>query len=123
MKKSIWPIVLIAGAAVVLMAMKKKPRVTVTAESPIKQSEAEFEAEYQTVPTVKPAQTLAQKALTTVKTLFPKKTAAQKAAQKASKIAIKRAKKAGIKKKPAQAVTKFLKKGINIGFSDDNVLV
>lgn len=119
MKKAL-PIILIAGAAILFMSMRRRPRVTVTADSPEIQSGAEFEADYQA--TVKPS--LIDAGTKLISNLFPKKTAQQKAAKKAQKVAVKRAVKTGISKKKAKAVTKSLAQGIRFGaaISDDQVL-
>lgn len=102
MKKSIIPILLIAGGAAILFSMRKR-RATVTAEMPVKQTAEEFEAEYQA--TVKP--TLLDKATDVVKNIFS--TPPQRAAAKrAQAVAVKRAVSKGISKKKAKAVTKTL---------------
>jgi hypothetical protein len=123
MNKKILPIILIAGAALAFMAFRRKPRVTVTADSPIKQSETEFEAEFEAAqPAGKPS--AVEVGTKILSTLFAKKTTQQKAAKKAQKAAVKRAKKSGITKKQAKAASQVLSRGIpKIGFSDDNVLV
>lgn len=119
MKKAL-PIILLAGAAILFMSMRRRPRVTVTADSPEIQSGAEFEADYQA--TVKPS--LIDAGTQLVSQLFPKKTAQQKAAKKAQATAVKRAVKKGISKKKAKAVTKSLAQGIRFGaaIGDDQVL-
>lgn len=123
MNKKIFPLILIAGAALAFMAFRKRPRVTVTADSPIRQSEAEFEAEFAETQTVeKPS--IVDVGTKVLSTLFTKKTTTQKAAKKAQKAAVKSAKKSGLTKKQAKAAAKALSKGIpKIGFADNNVLV
>ncbi len=120
MNKKILPIVLLAGAAILFMSMRRRPRVTVTADSPEIQSATEFEADYQA--TVKPS--LIDAGTKLISNLFPKKTAQQKAAKKAQKTAVKRAAKQGISKKKAKAVTQSLAQGIRFGatIGDDQVL-
>ena len=123
MNKKILPIVLLAGAAILFMSMRRRPRVTVTADSPEVQSATEFEADFQaTQPTVKPS--LIDAGTKLISNLFPKKTAQQKAAKKAQKTAVKRAAKQGISKKKAKAVTQSLAQGIRFGatIGDDQVL-
>ena len=105
MKKNLLPILLIGGAALAFWAFRRKPRVTVTADMPIKQSAEEFEGEYQA--TVQPGPSLLDKATDAVKNIFGKD-ARQKAAKQAQKTAVKRATKKGISKKKAKAVTKEL---------------
>ena len=123
MNNKILPLVLIAGAALAFMAFRRRPRVTVTAESPIRQTEAEFEAEFeQAQPAGKPS--IMDVGTKIVSTLFPKKTATQKAAKKAQKLALKRGIKSGLTKKQTKAAAKALSRGIpKIGFTDDSVLV
>lgn len=102
MKKSIIPILLIAGGAVILLTMRKR-KGTVTADMPIKQTAAEFEADYQA--TVKP--TLLDKATDVIKNVFTKPPQSA-AAKKAQALAVKRAVSTGISKRKAKAVTKTL---------------
>ena len=48
MKKNILPIILIAGAALAFMAFRKRrPKVSVTAETPEIQTGAEYQADYE----------------------------------------------------------------------------
>mgnify|MGYP003338132560 CR=1 FL=1 len=116
MKKNILPIILIAGAALAFMAFRKRrPKVSVTAESPEIQTGAEYQADY--AATVKP--TPIEVGTKLVQTLFPKKTAAQKAQAAAVKKAVAK----GITKKKAKAVTKALQRPAFVrGISDDKVL-
>jgi len=105
MKKNLLPILLIGGAALAFMYFRRRPRVTVTADMPIKQTAEEFEGEF--AETVKPGPTLLDKATDVVKNIFGKD-ARQKAAKQAQKTAVKRAAQKGISKKKAKAVTKQL---------------
>lgn len=84
------------GAYLLITAFRKKGGVTVTAESPIKQSADEYAAEYAEVVSTKAAAapTVLEKATSIFQTIFPKKTAEQKAVKKAKKVAKKAAKKA-----------------------------
>lgn len=122
MKKAL-PIILIAGAAILLLSMRRRPSVTVTADMPIKQTAEEFEAEFEAA-TVKPKPSLIDAGTNLISTLFTKKTAQQKAGKKAQATAIKRAVKTKTAtRKQAKAVTEALKKPIFIrGFADDKVL-
>lgn len=122
MKKAL-PIILLAGAAILFMSMRRRPSVTVTADMPIRQTAEEFEADTQA--TVKPS--LIDAGTNLISKLFAKKPAQVKAARQAQATAVKRAVKTGISKKKAKAVTKTLAKGlptIRIGasFGDDQVL-
>jgi len=122
MKKAL-PIILLAGAAILFMSMRRRPSVTVTADMPIRQTAEEFEADTQA--TVKPS--LIDAGTNLISKLFAKKPAQVKAARQAQAIAVKRAVRTGISKKKAKAVTKTLAKGlptIRIGasFGDDQVL-
>jgi hypothetical protein len=104
MKKNLLPILLIGGA-LAFMYFRRRPRVTVTADVPIKQTAEEFEGEF--AETVKPGPTLLDKATDVVKNIFGKD-ARQKAAKQAQRTAVKRAAQKGITKKKAKAVTKEL---------------
>lgn len=117
-KKNILPILLIAGAAVAFMAFRKRPRVTVTADMPIKQTAEEYETSYQAA-----QPSLLDKATDIIKNVFTKAPQAA-AAKKAQKVAVKRAVRTKTAtRKQAKAVTKSLSQGIRIkGFSDDSVL-
>lgn len=104
MKKSYLPILLIGGA-LAFMYFRRRPRVTVTADMPIKQTAEEFEGEF--AQTVKPGPSLLDKATDVVKNIFGND-ARQKAARQAQRTAVKRATQKGISKKKAKAVTKQL---------------
>jgi hypothetical protein len=104
MKKSYLPILLIGGA-LAFMYFRRRPRVTVTADMPIRQTAEDFEGEF--AQTVKPGPSLLDKATDVVKNIFGKD-ARQKAALQAKRMAIKRAAQKGISKKKARAVTKQL---------------
>jgi hypothetical protein len=119
-----------AAAYFIVTAMKKKRGVSVTAESPIKQTESEYQADYATAQA--PATPL-EKVTSLVNNLFPKKTAEQKAAKKAAKTAKKTAtfaQRFSAQQKPANVTptawkniakkTKKVKK--KIGFTDDMVI-
>jgi len=126
MKKAL-PIILLAGAAVLLLSMRRRPRTTVTADMPIRQTEAEFEADFEAA-TVKPKASLIDAGTNLISNLFTKKPAQVKAARKAQATAVKRAVKTKTAtRKQARAVTQTLAKGlptIRIGasFGDDQVL-
>jgi hypothetical protein len=119
MKKNILPILLVAGAALAFMAFRRRGGVTVTADMPIKQSAAEFEAEYQAAQ--KPS--LIDVGTNLITSLFAKKPAQAKAAKTAQRVAVKRAVKSGVSKKKAKAVTQALVKPAFIRGFDDSVLV
>lgn len=104
MKKSYLPILLIGGA-LAFMYFRRRPRVTVTADMPIRQTAEEFEGEF--AQTVKPGPTLLDKATDVVKNIFGKD-ARQKTAKQVQRTAVKRATQKGISKKKAKAVTKQL---------------
>lgn len=104
MKKSYLPILLIGGA-LAFMYFRRRPRVTVTADMPIRQTAEEFEGEF--AQTVKPGPTLLDKATDVVKNIFGKD-ARQKTAKQVQRTAVKRAVQKGISKKKAKAVTKQL---------------
>ena len=109
MKKNFLPLLLVAGvAAYFYMSSRGKSRVTVTADSPEKQSESEFLADQQlSVP--EGPKSVIDAASGLITKLFPKKTAEQKAAKKTARQQKKVARKA--------------KKSAKVGFSDDSVLV
>lgn len=118
MKKAL-PIILLAGAAILLLSMKKKPRVTITAESPEILSESEYKTN---LPEAKPS--IVETGTKLISQLFTK-TGQQKAAATARKIAVKRAVATKTAtKKQAKAVTKSLSKGVPFirGFADDQVM-
>jgi hypothetical protein len=124
MKKNILPILLVAGAALAFMAFRRRPRVTVTAESPEIQTGEQFEREYQQYRTA-PKPSLIDVGSEIVSKLFAPKTEKEKAAMQARKMAVKRAiKTKTATRKQAKAVTKSLSQGIRIkGFNDNSVLV
>lgn len=114
MKKAL-PIILLAGAALVFLAMRKKKKgVTVEVGPTEKLTEEQF---YAAQPT------LLDKAVDVVKNVFTK-TPQQKAGAQARKIAVKRAVATKTAtKKQAQAVTKALQKPAFFkGIDDDSVL-
>lgn len=116
MKKNILPLLLIAGAAIAFMAYRRRPRVTVTADAPIIQREAEFQEEFRTAPSAAQVIQTGSKLITD---LFKKKAGA-----KAQRTAVKRAVRTKTAtKKQAKAVTKELAKGIRFAGFGDNVLV
>lgn len=117
-KKNILPILLIAGAAVAFMAFRRRPRVTVSAETPIKQTAEEYQASYQAA-----QPSLLDKAADVIKNVFSKPPQTKAAAQ-AQRAAVKRAVRTKTAtRKQAKAVTKSLSQGIRIkGFTDDSVL-
>lgn len=111
MKKAL-PLILIAGAAILLLSMRKRKRVDVSVGPTEKITEAEFES----------APTLLDKATDIVKNVFSK-SAQDKRAKQAQALAIKRAKAKGIKIKQAKAVTQALvKPAFFRGIDDDSVL-
>jgi hypothetical protein len=114
MKKNILPILLVAGAALAFMAFRRRGGVTVTADIPIKQSAAEFEADF----TQSQKPNLIDAGTKLISNLF-----AKKAGKQAQRVAVKRAVKTGISKKKAKAVTQALVKPAFIRGFDDSVLV
>jgi hypothetical protein len=122
MKKNILPILLVAGAALAFMAFRRRPRVTVTAESPEIQTGEQFEREYQQYRTA-PKPSLIDVGTNLITSLFAKKPAQAKAAKTAQRVAVKRAVKSGVSKKKAKAVTQALVKPAFIRGFDDTVLV
>jgi len=116
-KGNLLPILLIAGAAVAFMAFRKRPRVTVTADMPIRQTAEEFEADTAAAPS------LLDKAADIIKNVFTKPPQREAAAQ-AQRQAVRLAKKKKQDVKAVKAVTKKLASGqIRFsGFSDNDVL-
>lgn len=111
MKKAL-PLILIAGAAILLLSMRRRNRVDVEAGPTERITEAEFEA----------GPTLLDKATDVVKNVFSK-TAQQKRARQAQALAIKRARAKGITRMQAKAVTQALVKPAFVrGIDDDSVL-
>ena len=114
------------AAYFIITSMRKRGGVTVTAESPIKQTASEYEADYaatQTREKAKPIETIKN----IVSTFFPKKTAAEKkAAQlvKSQKQAVKalKSKSTAKQKKGAAKLTKNIVMPTFSGFSDDMVI-
>ena len=114
------------AAYFIITSMRKRSGVTVTAESPIKQTASEYEADYaaaQTEEKPKPIETIKN----IVSTFFPKKTAAEKkAAQlvKSQKKAVKalKSKSTAKQKKGAAKLTKNIVMPTFSGFSDDMVI-
>ena len=83
MKKNLLTYALIAAgvaAAIILIRRSRKSRSSVYADAPIRQTEAEFEAEKAAAPSI------LETAGTFIKTIFPKKTAEQKAAKKTARL-------------------------------------
>jgi hypothetical protein len=111
MKKAL-PLILIAGAAILLLSMRKRKKVSVEAGPTETITEAEFAA----------GPSLLDKATDVVKNVFSK-SAQQKRAKQAQALAIKRAKAKGIKTSQAKAVTQALvKPAFFRGIDDDSVL-
>ena len=104
MNKKLLPWLLIGGAAIAFFAFRRRPKSTVTAESPEIQTADQFEADFAT----RPKPSALEVGTKLVSTLFPKKTEQQKKAKAAQAAAVKRAVAKGISKKKAQAVTKQL---------------
>ena len=115
-KGNILPLLLVAGAAVAFMAFRKRPRVTVTAEAPIRQTAEEFAADPQ-------APSLLNKAADVIKNVFTKPPQ-RKAAAQAQRQAVRLAKRKKQDVKAVKAVTQKLAKGqIRFsGFRDNDVL-
>lgn len=115
-KGNILPILLIAGAAVAFMAFRRRQRVTVTADMPIRQTAEEFAAD-------QPAPSLLDKATDVIKNVFTKPPQ-RKAAAKAQRQAVRVARKKKQDVKAVKAVTQKLAKGeIRFsGFRDQDVL-
>lgn len=110
-----------AAAYYIVTAMKRKRGATVTADSPIKQTEQEFASDYsaaqaqaaaETAEAAPAATTPLTKITNVINTLFPKKTAAQKAAKAAKKAT----------KKATKVAKKAAKKAKIKGFGDDQVI-
>lgn len=120
MKKNILPLLLIAGAAVAFMAFRRRPRVTVTADMPIRQTAEEFEAERAAAPKV----SVADVGIKLVSALFKPRTEQAKKAKEAQRTAVKRAVKSKTATRAqAKAVTKALSKPIRFAGFGDDVLV
>jgi len=113
MKKAL-PLILLAGAAILLLSMRKKAKKTDVSAGPTEIiTEEQFYAEQPS---------LLDKAADVVKNVFSK-TAQQKSAKQAQALAIKRAKAKGIKTSQAKAVTKALARPAFFrGIDDDSVL-
>lgn len=112
MKKAL-PLILLAGAAILLLSMRKRKKVDVSAGPTEKITEQEFFA-------AEPS--LLDKATDIVKNVFSK-TAQQRKAKQVQALAVKRAKAKGIKTSQAKAVTKALSKPAFFkGIDDDSVL-
>lgn len=83
----------VVAAIIILRRSKKSGRTSVFADSPIPQTQSEFEADYaEVVEDKKPS--ILETAGTLIKTIFPKKTAEQKAAKKQARVAKRTARKA-----------------------------
>ena len=104
MNKNLLPILLIGGAALAFFAFRRRPRTTVTAETPEIQTAEQFEADFAS----RPKPTALEVGTKIVSTLFAKKSEQQKKAKAAQAAAVKKAVKSGISKKKAKAVTKQL---------------
>lgn len=117
-KGNILPLLLVAGAAVAFMAFRRRPRVTVTADMPIRQTAEEFEADQRAA-----APSLLDKAADVIKNVFTK-APQRKAAAQAQRQAVRLAKKKKQDVKAVKAVTKKLASGqIRFsGFRDNDVL-
>lgn len=112
-KGNLLPLLLVAGAAVAFIAFRKRSRVTVTADAPIKQTAEEFAADTQ-------APSLLDKAADIIKNVFtrpPERKAKAQAQRQAARMARK-------KKQDVKAVKEKLAKGeIRFsGFRDQDVL-
>jgi len=70
----------VVAAIIIIRRMNKKSRSSVYADAPIRQTEAEFEADKAAAPSI------LETAGTFIKTIFPKKTAEQKAAKKTARL-------------------------------------
>jgi len=99
MNKKLLPILLLAGAAVALFAFRRRPRVTVTAESPEIQTREQFKKDQ--------ASSLLDKAADVIKNVFTKPPQ-RKAAAQAQRRAVQLAKQKGQSVKAVKAVTKKL---------------
>jgi len=120
MNKKLLPILLLAGAAVAFLAFRKRPRVTVTADSPEIQTREQFEKDRAAAPT------LLDKASDIIKNVFTKPPQRQAAAQ-AQKQAVRYARQKGQDVKAVRSVAEKLASGqIKLapmrGFSDSDVL-
>lgn len=121
MKKNILPLLLIAGAAVAFMAFRKRPRVTVTADMPIRQTAEEFEADRAAA---KPRVSVADVGIKLVSALFAPRTAQKPTAKQVQREAVKKAVKSKTATRAqAKAVTKALSKPIRFAGFGDDVLV
>lgn len=86
----VWVAIAGAGGYIIWQMMKKRGmRSSVTAESPIIQTEAQFYADQEQAEKPSPIETVTN----IFKTVFPKKTAEQKAAKKSARLAKKAARK------------------------------
>jgi len=99
MNKKLLPILLLAGAAVALFAFRRRPRVTVTAESPEIQTREQFFEDQ--------APSFLDKATDVIKNVFTKPPQ-RKAAAEAQRRAVQVAKQKGQSVKAVKAVTKKL---------------
>lgn len=127
-KNTIITVALVGVAAyLIITAMKKKPRVTVTADSPIKQNAEEYEAEYEVASSQIQKPNVIEKATSILSTIFPKKTKAQKTAGKTVKaqkkaVTLLKSKSAKTKKKGAALLSKNIIMPTFAGFSDSQCL-
>ena len=99
MNKKLLPILLLAGAAVAFLAFRRRPRVTVTAETPEIQTREQFLKDQ--------APSFLDKATDVIKNVFTKPPQ-RKAAAQAQKRAVQVAKQKGQSVKAVKAVTKKL---------------
>jgi hypothetical protein len=117
-KGNILPLLILAGAAAAFMAFRKRPRVTVTADMPIRQTAEEFRADQRAA-----APSLLDKAADIIKNVFTKPPQ-RKAAAQAQRQAVMMARKKGQDVQAVKAVAQKLAKGqIRFsGFRDQDVL-
>lgn len=100
MNKNLLPILLLAGAAVAFLSFRRRPRVTVTAESPEIQTREQFEKD-------QAAPSFLDKASDVIKNVFTKPPQ-RKAAAQAQRRAVQLARQKGQSVKAVKAVTKKL---------------
>jgi hypothetical protein len=117
--KNILPILLLGGAALAFMAFRRRPRVKVTADMPIRQTAEEFMADQRAA--VPPLGL--NRATDLIKNIFAK-TPQRTAAAQAQRQAVMMARKKGQDVQAVKAVTKKLAQGqIRLrGFRDQDVL-
>jgi hypothetical protein len=117
--KNILPILLLVGGALALMAFRRRPRVMVTADMPIRLTEEEFIRDQRAAA---PPYGL-NRATDVIKNIFAK-APQRKAAAQAQRQAVMMAKKTGQNVQAVKAVAQKLAKGqIRLrGFADQDVL-